>query len=280
MTRRIFESDNNPNKPKRIMISNLVADYTNAFNEQEIDKITNTLYASYIDNPNTINNDLDSFMSEISNGKIEKYPFNKPKIDSTSFISSLYVDIPYPLVFNSNTIKMPFNGMGEYDYFRSDQNISELTINDDYLAFKMGNLRFVKPINDSLDDFFLNHSFDGCFQKNNHEEQKVILGIPKISIDSPLELLDIAKENGFLNDNSIEFNEDNLPYFIDNLTQDNYVSFSDSGVRAYSANIMGVIPYNAPVASINLDTSYAFEITGRDDIVLFYGEVNSLENAN
>lgn len=276
ISKRIYDKNTSSINPTLIASANLVADYASAFDQQGIEKITNLLYASYINNIKTIDDDLDTFIKEISNGNINKYPFIKPSIGKTSFISNLYVDIPYPLVFDNRTTSQPFNNSGKYPFYKGNQYATEIVQVDDYIAFRMGHLRFVKPLSGSLSEFFKTHTFDECFTNNDSQEYKIVLTIPKLDINSSLELLDVAKETGFLEDDLV-FKTNYVPSTIDSLIQDNFISFTYCGVKAYSSTIMAVIPQSAPIMNINLDSSFAFEILGRDDIVLYYGEVVSLD---
>lgn len=273
LSKRVFSIDSNPNHPQRIVTSNLVTDYAKAFGEEKIQALIAEGYFSYQNDPSKAKEDLDSFMKEVSGGNVASYPWSMPKEGELSFVSGLYADVSYPLAFPQTPLsRLPFDGQGEFDYFHGDQYASGIVVDEDYLAFRMGSLRFVKPVS-GLADFFAQYSFDECFSNEDPQEYKITLSLPKLSLSSSLDLKGASEAMG-LAKSDIRFGQASFAW--DQLKQNSTLSFTNSGVRAYTATVSGLIPASAPIMDIALDSPFAFEILGRDDIVLYYGEIHSL----
>ena len=277
LSKRIFVDDAHPYHKSRIVSANLVADFASAFDQEGVQKITDDLYASYINDASRASEDLDSFISQTSDGAVATYPWEKPGNGKVSFLSCLYADVPYPYPFPERPMaSLPFNGEGSYDYYRGDQLATGIVLDEEYVAFRMGDFRFVKPLSSSLADFFAVHPFHECFVNDDMQEYQITLTLPKVEVDSSLDLLGVAKGTGLCTEGSFVFADDTAPHDFENLRQDNHLEFSNLGVKAYSGTSSQAIPMWAPVAEIALDSPFAFEILGRDDIVLYYGEITSL----
>ena len=266
----------------RVSIANYIADFSGAFDQNSIEIATNQLHTAYISNYKNLADAANEFIKELSNNKIETYIGHLPDAGETTFVSGMYIDLLYSLpFFEQNNIEMPFNGKGLYIFLNGETYAKNITICDDYISFEQCSIdsnftiKYVKPIQKTVSSFFETKSFDSCFE-NKTKVTKIYLKMPKVEINSSIDFKQIAIDSGFLNEKDIRFKANSKPYEVKSFIQENCLAFDYDGIRAYTATSLRMIPEEMSQISIELDSSYAFEIVGRDNLVLYYGEITAL----
>ena len=283
LIKRISLSKENGLTDPVVKIANLIIDDSSALDDN-IEFICDNLYSSYIKG-NATKKDMDKWIDYLSEGSLKTYDGVLPESEFLSFINGIYFDMNYELMFETaRDLYQPFNGNGNYRFMNGDTYFKYAYKGDEYDAFALRFtnedycIRFVQPHDEPLKSFFKNHSFVSCFElKQESDMQKHMLKMPYLTFKSELDLLNLAIEQGFFNDNEIKYNDKLINYSPNSIVQQNDVVFDNNGVKAVSVNLTNLIPEEMPILSFSLDTSFAFEILGRDNIVLFHGEVNSID---
>ncbi|MBO4540896.1 MAG: hypothetical protein J5736_02870 [Bacilli bacterium] len=263
--------------------ANLIIDDADAFDDEAKSQITDELFCSYLGR-NYSESELNEWVSSYSGGVLSEYQGPEIEKGTTTFLNGVYFDMPYETAFDEEKDRfLPWSGKGNYRFMHGETSTRYAYKSDSYDAFELSlsdypyKIRFVQPHGKSLREFFDKNVFSACFiQPPTSARSMQFVTMPYVYFSSHIDLLPLAKKQGFFSSEE-EIIYRNVDFAPKTLIQSTTMQFAQTGVRAISITQESLIPAEQPELSFVLDSPYAFEILGRDNLILFHGEISTLE---
>ena len=269
-----------PDKYGVVEMANVVANFDERWSQEKVNFVTEKLHAAYLDDYEQGKASALEWKRGISHGKWEN-PSPIDLGDHITFISGLYIDMPFELPLNEQTVDGPFDGNGLYPFLKGET-YGRLYEDEEVLAFSQScsskdyEIRYVMPKVDNLDDYIEENDYPRLFEKAS-QKGKYIFELPSLSISSEWSLSKLKKGAGLESQRFYRFAPEGQRYEELDSVQNVDIGFKYDGVKVYAESKIVMVPENEPAGRIALNRPFAFDIIGRGGVVLIHGRVRTLD---